>query len=139
MTSPFAAVLFALEAFYQAFASRDLDAMDDLWDTQGPVSCIHPGWHPLSGRAEVMAAWQAILANTNTPKAEMVDVALHQHGGVVVATGFERIEGHHLAVTNVLVERNGRWLMVHHQAGPVAVQPEFEEPAPSSPDPLAVN
>jgi hypothetical protein len=36
-------VLFANEAFYRAFADRDIDAMDALWARGEPVLCIHPG------------------------------------------------------------------------------------------------
>ena len=42
-----AAVLFANEAFYRAFADRDMDAMAALWAADGPVACIHPGWPAL--------------------------------------------------------------------------------------------
>ena len=38
------AVLFTNEAFYRAFADRDLAAMDGLWSRHGSVTCIHPGW-----------------------------------------------------------------------------------------------
>ena len=41
------AVLFANEAFYRAFADREMPAMVDLWATEAPVSCIHPGHEPL--------------------------------------------------------------------------------------------
>ena len=38
-----AAVLFANDAFYLAFANRDYDAMDVIWARDAPVTCIHPG------------------------------------------------------------------------------------------------
>ena len=44
------AVLFANEAFYRAFADRDMDAMEDLWAASGPVCCIHPGWEAIYER-----------------------------------------------------------------------------------------
>ena len=47
------AVLFANEAFYQAFAARDLAAMEEVWAHHCPVACIHPGWPPLHGRQAV--------------------------------------------------------------------------------------
>ena len=38
-----AAVLFANDAFYLAFATRDLSAMEALWAKACPVACIHLG------------------------------------------------------------------------------------------------
>jgi hypothetical protein len=62
-----AAILFANNAFYIAFRGRDLEAMDDLWAREAPVACIHPGWHALSGREDVMDSWEGILTNPNAP------------------------------------------------------------------------
>jgi hypothetical protein len=56
-------VLFANEAFYAAFAARDIEAMDELWSRRPNVTCIHPGWSPLIGRDSVMQSWRAILSN----------------------------------------------------------------------------
>ena len=55
------AVLFANEAFYVSFASGDVDAMDELWSSQAPISCIHPGWESLSGREDVVESWRSII------------------------------------------------------------------------------
>ena len=30
--------------FYQAFASRDFEVMDEVWGPSEPIACIHPGW-----------------------------------------------------------------------------------------------
>ncbi len=56
------AVLFANEAFYRAFADRDIAAMEEIWASEAPVACIHPGWSPVIGRERVLASWRAILA-----------------------------------------------------------------------------
>ena len=55
------AVLFANEVFYVSFASGDVDAMDELWSSQAPISCIHPGWESLSGREDVVESWRSII------------------------------------------------------------------------------
>jgi hypothetical protein len=56
------AVLFANEAFYQAFAARDLAAMEEVW---ARCRCLHPsaGCRCMGGAA-VMRSWQGILAGT---------------------------------------------------------------------------
>ena len=66
------AVLAANDAFYVAFATGDIEAMGRLWADRPQVSCVHPGWAPLFGRAEVMASWRAVLAK---PPAVTVDEA----------------------------------------------------------------
>ena len=48
-----AKLLFANDAFYNAFSSRDAAAMEQVWASQSPVTCIHPGWQALTSRAEV--------------------------------------------------------------------------------------
>ena len=48
------AVLFANEAFYRAFADRDIAAMEETWASEAPVACIHPGWSPVIGRERVL-------------------------------------------------------------------------------------
>lgn len=121
------AVLFAHEAYYQAFSARDYAAMEALWSAAAPVSCIHPGWHPVAGRKEVMDTWKAILSNPETPVIDCVNVQVHMHGSVAIVTCHERIMGQFLSATNVLVQEGGRWLFVHHQAGPVANPPKVAD------------
>ncbi len=61
------AILFANEAFYRAFADRDGAAMEDAWSRDQRITCIHPGWPPLTGRDEVMQSWLGILGNSEAP------------------------------------------------------------------------
>src|SRR3546814_12026964 len=64
-------ILFANEAFYLAFQTKDMRAMEVLLAHRQPVACTHPGWPSLSGRAQVMQSWAAILANPETRAIEM--------------------------------------------------------------------
>src|SRR3954471_5140903 len=63
MSADLAALEFANDAFYQAFAAASLEAMEAVWAEQPNVFCIHPGWQPITNRAEVMASWKEILSN----------------------------------------------------------------------------
>ena len=56
MWSPDRAVREANLSFYEAFAHQDFEAMKQLWATQSPVLCIHPGWPALHGREQVLAS-----------------------------------------------------------------------------------
>lgn len=117
------AVLFANEAFYAAFASRDAAAMEDAWAATAPVSCIHPGWEALHGREEVMASWRSILDGEHAPAIEFRAPRAHIYGGAAVVVCFEEIAGDYLIATNVFTREDGRWRMVHHQAAPTSGAP----------------
>ena len=49
------------ESYYQAFAARDLAAMEALWAPEG-VACVHPGWPALIGRKAVIGSYRDIFA-----------------------------------------------------------------------------
>lgn len=127
------AVLFANEAFYRAFADRDVDAMDDLWASTAPVCCIHPGWEAIYEREDVVESWRAILTGVTPPEINCVAPRVYFYGESAFVVCFEVIHGDHLIATNYFVREEGRWKMVHHQAGPTrAVMPEgSEEPKPT--------
>jgi len=120
--SPETELLRANAAFYDAFASQDMEAMDELWARGLPVVCIHPGWPPLFGRDEVMDSWRAILLGENAPhiECEQPQPAAFGESGFVVC--IERIEGDPLVATNTFALQNGVWQLVHHHGGPMNVE-----------------
>jgi ketosteroid isomerase-like protein len=124
-----AAVLFANEAFYVAFAVCDFPAMDAVWSRRPSVTCIHPGWSALSGRDPVMESWRSILANPNAPRVGCRNAVAHVLGDIAYVVCYEAIDGSFLVATNVFVREDGGWKLVHHQAGATPPPPP-EEPAP---------
>ena len=114
-----AEVATANEAFYAAFAGRDVGAMDVVWARAHPVTCIHPGWNVLSGREAVMESWEAILSNPEQPRIVAGGAQVQILGEVAIVTCREWVAGNPLAATNVFVREADRWRIVHHQAGPV--------------------
>ncbi len=120
------AVLFANEAFYLAFAQRDVAAMGDVWSAIEPVACIHPGWAALHGRGDVMESWRGILGNPGSPKVACRNPQALLLGDTAAVLCYEDLGGTVLVATN-LFRREGRaWKMVHHQAGPCSAPPPVE-------------
>jgi ketosteroid isomerase-like protein len=122
-------ILAANEAFYAAFAARDVAAMEALWARRAAVACIHPGWQPLRGRDAVLASWRGILTGGGAPPIRCVDAVVHLLGEAAFVLCSEQLPGVELVATNVFVREDGQWKLVHHQAGGVAMPAEPPEPA----------
>jgi ketosteroid isomerase-like protein len=123
-----AAILFANDAFYTAFASRDIEAMAEIWSARANVSCIHPGWLPLFGREAVMQSWHSILGNPDAPRIRCLNATAHPFGDTAYVTCFEQLDSGFLVATNVFVRESQLWRLVHHQAGVCPPPPAEDEP-----------
>lgn len=113
-----AKLLFANDAFYNAFGNRDASAMDALWAQRTPVTCIHPGWHALTSRDDVMESWRSILGNPNSPHITCRGAQAVSRGDVGLVVCYEMIGGTVLVASNVFVREGDAWMLMHHQAGP---------------------
>ncbi len=126
-------VLAANQTFYQAFAARDIAAMEALWATEFPVACIHPGWNVLRGRDLVIASWRSILGSDSSPDVMCGNASAHVLGESAFVICEEQVADDVLIATNVFVREHGAWKLAHHQAAPIAadtlqiVQPEDED------------
>jgi len=123
------AVRDANRRFYEAFAARDLAALDALLARDAPSACVHPGWPPLVGRDEVLASWEGILGSGQSPAITFSDATVHLLGDAAYVICIEHLPGGHLVATNVFVRESGAWKMSHHQAGAIAdFAPADDEP-----------
>ena len=106
------AVLFANEAFYAAFASRDMAAMETVWAADNPVAVIHPGWNPIFGREAVLQTWRDILKNASAPRITCLSPRVIPQGTTAAAVlCYEEIDG------SCSVSRRRRH--VHHSVWPM--------------------
>lgn len=126
------AVLAANEAFYRAFAARDLAAMDRVWASADKVACVHPGWAPLVGRDAVMESWAGILGNPGAPRIRCMRPQALLHGELAIVLCYEVVERGYLVATNLFLREGDAWKLFHHQAGPASVEPA-EPPRPTGP------
>ncbi|SDH79974.1 Ketosteroid isomerase-related protein [Sinosporangium album] len=127
------AVETANQAFYTAIEDADLDRMTEVWaeDTEaGKVSCVHPGWPLLSGRAEVLRSWALIMANTPYIQFVLTDVSTTVIGDVAILTCAENIltagdagdasfAAGKVVATNTFVRTGGGWRLWMHHGSPV--------------------
>ena len=124
MSADLAALEFANDAFYQAFAAASLDAMEAVWAEQSNVFCVHPGWQPITTRSEVMASWREILSNAGPTPVRCIAPKSTIFGDIGLVCCYERLANQHLVASNLFIRADGRWRMVHHQAGPLARVPD---------------
>jgi len=118
-------LLFANEAFYAAFAAKDLAAMVDVWSAGEPLYCLHPGWPLLVGQDAVMQSWAGIFGSGGpTIEGEAQTAYAEGQVGLVICT--ERLGNGVLAASNLFRLEGGRWRLFHHQAGPCADPPDPE-------------
>lgn len=122
------AVLAANAAFYRAFNRQDEAAMAALWSNSRPNVCAtHPGHAPIFGLAEVMDSWRDIFS-VSPLRVEPSEIRTQLlGGGSACVTCMEELspgEGKLSAVNVFALEPDGRWALVHHQAGPLMEQDE---------------
>jgi ketosteroid isomerase-like protein len=118
------AVLQANDRFYRCFSGSDLQAMDELWATQGLVTCTHPGHPPLSDREAIMTSWAQIFRDGSKMEVRATDVQCSVAGKLAFCACLEKIEPGNakMACVNIFARQDdGSWSMVVHHAGPVLV------------------
>lgn len=117
-----AAVVAANEAFYRAFAARDLAAMDALWARATAVATVHPLGELVLGREWVMETWQLIFEDPNQPRVVMGDARAALVGtDAAYVTCREYAGGGAMVSTNMYVREDGAWRIAHHHSSPVVM------------------
>lgn len=132
-TSDVEGVRAASQVFIAAIATRDIGAMDKVWAHEpyatfiGPLSTtVVVGWDG------VRQAWEMRFSQFDRVTISSSESHIHSNGNAAWAVGSEQVQllrknGDTLSfeafVTNVFENRDGRWLMVSHQATPVFKEP----------------
>ena len=118
-------------AFYTAFETADLDAMQDLWLDDPETLCVHPGALPVRGTPAINRSWALIMANTPYIQFFLTDVEVSVLEGVASVTCTENVltadehtdrdsfGGAKAVATNVFVRTPDGWRLWIHHASPV--------------------
>ena len=117
----------ANEAYYSALSSRDLSAMERVWDKTPRDVNVAPPIKPVAN-----TGWEKIKKNYETFWATLDELTVSMsephvviHGSVAWVYGVEQskrkakngqISGGPNFGTSIFVRENDRWLMVFHQA-----------------------
>lgn len=133
----------ANQEYYSAFEAGDLDRMSALWafdsDAEGQVTCVHPGWPMLRGRAEVLRSWALIMANTTYIQFVLTDVQATVHGDVAMVTCGENVltaaegsesefaAGGSIVASKVFVRTESGWRLWLHHGSPVMERDDDED------------
>lgn len=124
-------ILAANNAFYKAFADRDIAAMEALWAKNHPVSCVHPGWPPLMGRDAVMASWRDVLSASEPMEIRVQDIGVQGFGDTALVLCGEILNGRAaLSAANLFVREDGKWRLAFHQSGQIVMRDENAPPPP---------
>jgi ketosteroid isomerase-like protein len=133
-TTDFESVRVTNQSFVDAINARDIDAIDKVWRHESYASFIRPlSTTVVVGWEGVRKAWQMRFGQFDRVTIAMNEPHVHINGGVAWVVGMEKVEllrkdgktiGFDAFVTSVLEKRQGRWLMVAHQATPVFKPPE---------------
>lgn len=117
----------ANERFYRAFESLDIHKMEEVWATDKPVKCVHPGWELRSGWPDVRDSWVLIFNHTTGMRFEVTDVDIVVNGDLAWVTCTEKVsmmvdgEPHvsRVLATNLYARNASDWKMIHHHGSPV--------------------
>ena len=114
-------------AFYDAFAVGDFLTVKQIWSRNNQISVIHPGSVALHGYKAVMASWELIFENSGPHDIKCINERVYLAGESAYVVCNEVFPEGQLLATNIFVIENGKWRMVHHQAGPAPDSDQRDE------------
>ena len=113
--------------FYRAFELFDIEEMNELWDKDLAVTCIHPGWPLIQGRSEILQSWINIFNNTMVMQFTISESSIKIEGdwGWIVCTESLRsvvngkVNEGRVEATNIFRRVKNEWYLVHHHGSPI--------------------
>ena len=110
------------EAFYKAFESLDVAAMDQVWAHQEYVTCIHPGWSIRVGWPAVRDSWVVIFNNTFSMEFQLTELQVQVAADVAWVICTENItsrvgeatQNSQVVATNLYERIGDSWKIIHH-------------------------
>ena len=91
------------------------------------MSVFHPGGDIVTGRANVLESWKAILRDGLGLDIEHRNPMARLLGETGIVLCHERVGTHHLIATNVFVRILGDWRIVHHQSALAPIEKKLKK------------
>ena len=115
------------EAFYKAFESLDVAAMDGIWAHQEYITCIHPGWSIRVGWPAVRDSWVVIFNNTFSMEFQLTELQVQVAADVAWVICTENItsrvgettQNSRVVATNLYERIGDDWKIIHHHGSPL--------------------
>jgi ketosteroid isomerase-like protein len=123
-------------AFYQAFESKDIEAMMQAWADDEEIVCVHPGGTRHVGYDAVRAAFEQIFAGDAKLAFRLEQMVMLETVGLALQSVVEQVHAGETNVhgsvvaTNVFMRTPSGWRLVCHHASPAPAAPAA---APSGP------
>jgi ketosteroid isomerase-like protein len=124
----------ASRAFIAAISARDIGAMDKVWAHEPYATFIGPlSTMVVTGWDGVRKAWEMRFSQFDRVTITVSESHVRTNANAAWAVGIEKVEllrkngdklGFDAFVTNVFENRDGRWLLVSHQATPIFGEPK---------------
>ena len=117
-------VLEANQNFYAALQKLSLEEMEGVWLQEDWVRCVHPGWELLEGWDAVRESWQQIFENTQFMRIVVAVQSIRVENSIawvcctakISSAAAGRFDFDYLQATNIFVQQNEIWHLVHHHA-----------------------
>lgn len=115
------------QKFYQALRTCSIRSMEEIWLHTDEVVCIHPGWMPLKGWAQIRESWSRIFQNTHMHQVTTQVVEIQIHGAIGWLTCIEQIGVYHgdrahvafALSTNIYQHIGNAWKLILHHGSPL--------------------
>jgi ketosteroid isomerase-like protein len=131
------AVRAANQAYYDALSARDIQAMEQVWSRTADDVLVAPPIRPSAhaGWDKIKKQYETFWATLEELTVSMEQPTIHIEGNVAWTFGTEHAKrrtkdgqasGGPNFGTNIFVKRDGRWLLVFHQAA-LMPQPPAEK------------
>jgi ketosteroid isomerase-like protein len=135
MTDEIQEITQANQAFYRAFESLKIEAMEQVWAKDTDIQCGHPGWRILRGWGPVMESWKRIFENTPSMQFTLTDLQIQISGEIAWVTLYENlnssIQGQNFSAailtTNVFQKTADGWRMILHHGSSVSQSADQDE------------
>ncbi|WP_462137052.1 YybH family protein [Candidatus Mycalebacterium sp.] len=122
-------ILKANDDFYSALATRDLKAMEKVWQTDEKAGCVHPGWTIMRNWETIMQSWESIFDPHDQADIKLSHVSLEISSDMAWVTCVqemtyikrEPVTFNISQSTNIFKKNAGRWVMLIHHASPIIV------------------